>query len=330
MFEIAWEKYLRMKDPYEKSLPGKDQNHVLDSMRIGRGTFGLKYAYFSNYTAPLMDKLVLKGGSVMELGGEAVADFLFEQKSVAMHTTCYEKSTKVMGLKAANSFWNPRYYNALRPTLTKQLLYVDDFRLLDEVRSLVWLAMTTGRSLVLPNILGPETLTTVDKYRGRAMWPGFRVIFLKRKRGQNQLKVQILEAGYYWRVNRDYDSIPEPTVVYFDDTKDKLTDMRNRIRQLSYSAAPRIVLHNRRITRSADAETMQKQLELDLKLWANDSVGYFSKPYSLLRPQYRKLPSVKDVSRAEELVDEVLQGMRTCINIFGASRGNRSCFQVCD
>lgn len=59
-----------------------------------------------------------------------------------------------MGLKAANAFWNPRYYDPLRRTITKQLLYIDSQSLLDEVRSLVWLAIVTERSLILPNILG--------------------------------------------------------------------------------------------------------------------------------------------------------------------------------
>ena len=122
VFELAWLQYLTMKDPYEKSqpgkcffltvmfvvlffcpfppvifsaqilqgfafilshllillsinyfvsfIPGKDQNHVLNAMRIGRGTFGLKYAYFSSTTTPLLDKLVYKEGNTIELGGE--------------------------------------------------------------------------------------------------------------------------------------------------------------------------------------------------------------------------------------------------------------------
>lgn len=84
----------------------------------------------------------------------ASASILQEQKSIAMHTTCYEHSTKVMGLKATNAFWNPEYYNPLRRTITKQLLFVNEAQLLDEVRSLVWLAIRTNRALVLPNILG--------------------------------------------------------------------------------------------------------------------------------------------------------------------------------
>jgi hypothetical protein len=38
-----------------------------------------------------------------------------------------------MGLKYTNAFWNPRYYDHLRPTLTKQLLFVDNKQLQDEV-----------------------------------------------------------------------------------------------------------------------------------------------------------------------------------------------------
>ena len=49
-----------------------------------------------------------------------------------------------MGLKAASAFWNPRHYDPLTPTLTKQLLYVNEGQILDEVRTLAWLAMTTG------------------------------------------------------------------------------------------------------------------------------------------------------------------------------------------
>lgn len=95
VFDLAWGKYLTMKDPIEKSQPGKDQNHVLDSMRIGRGIFGLKYAYFSPEMTPLLDKLVIREGHTMELGGEAIQGYLDDKRSLAMHTTCYEKSTKV-------------------------------------------------------------------------------------------------------------------------------------------------------------------------------------------------------------------------------------------
>jgi len=39
-----------------------------------------------------------------------------------VHVTCFERDTKIMGLKAANSYWNPFYYDPRRPTITKKLL----------------------------------------------------------------------------------------------------------------------------------------------------------------------------------------------------------------
>ena len=61
----------------------------------------MKFAYFSPETAPLLDKLVYREGHAMELGGEAIQGYLDDKHSMAMHTTCYEKSTKVMGLKVS-------------------------------------------------------------------------------------------------------------------------------------------------------------------------------------------------------------------------------------
>jgi len=95
VFELALKCYLKITDDEEKSKPGTDQSCVLDAMRVGRGTFALKYAYFNNATAPLMDKLTLHHGTVNELGGQQIGGLLEQVKSVAMHTTCYEKSTKV-------------------------------------------------------------------------------------------------------------------------------------------------------------------------------------------------------------------------------------------
>lgn len=329
IFEISWEKYKLMDDPYEKAQPGRDQNHVLDAMRIGRGEFGLKYAYFSNTTAPLLDKLVLNYGTVMELGGELMQNFLLEKHSIAMHATCYEKSTKVMGLKAANAFWNPRYYDPLRKTITKPILFTDELNLLDEVRSLIWLAIETERSLIIPNILGSESIKTVAKYKNQSLWPGFRVTFLKRTNGRNELKVNILEPGYYWRVNRDYDEIPNADLVFFDHRYDNLMTIKNRV---AANPAPRIILHHSIISRRNALQPFTPEEEEQLKVWANDSIGLFPKPYSELILTYKAIPSVKGIRNIPDVknTNEVLQGMRTCAFIFGPHRGNRTCFQVCD
>jgi hypothetical protein len=58
-----------MDDLDSKKNPGKDQNHVLEGMRYGRVKFGLRYAYFGNTTAVLLDKMNLYGNRSVELGG---------------------------------------------------------------------------------------------------------------------------------------------------------------------------------------------------------------------------------------------------------------------
>ena len=348
VFSHAWRKYQDMIDPKVREQPGKDQNHVLDGMRVGRGTFGLRYAYFSNSTAALMDKIVQKWRGV-ELGGQPAADMFTRENTLAMHTTCYEQSTKVMGLKATNAFWNPRYYDPLRPTLTKQILFESTSQVRDEIRSLVWLAMATGRAIVSPNLLGPpELFATSPQHRGQAMWPGFRVTYLKRVRKpsnsasladeidmtgtmvsikQNALKVQILEPAFYWRLQRDYDDAPAPKVLFFDEGT-SLLKVRDAIAAESQSS--RLVLHFRKAS-SSESRTPEQNSE-DLRRvsqWAEDSVGEMQDGYEQEIKRYVPIPSVKSV-RKEPSVDDVLQGMRTCNDVFERLRGNRTCFQICD
>jgi hypothetical protein len=68
---------------------------VLNAIQVGRGTFALKFAYFTTSTAPLMDKFIKERGNAYEVGGEFMLQALQQQYAMAMHTTCYEKSTKV-------------------------------------------------------------------------------------------------------------------------------------------------------------------------------------------------------------------------------------------
>jgi hypothetical protein len=195
------------------------------------------------------------------------------------------------------------------------------------VRSLVWLAITTDRSLILPNILGSEDLVTFQAYKGQVMWPGFRVTFLKRTKGRNDLKVQILEPAYYWRIDRDYDPIPEPTIVRFDP-EENLVRVREAMEKVG--DAPRVVLQ---ADDAAFADAVKRQVaEEELRVWANDSVGLFPRPYSVLKRTYKRVPSVKSIKAVKgiALVQEVLQNMRNCNNIFGKLMGTRSCFQICD
>lgn len=378
VFDHAWLKYQNMKDPNVKKNPGKDQNHVLDGMRIGRGENGLRFAYFSNTTAALMDKIVQKWRGI-ELGGEATAQWLEQRHAIAVHTTCYEQRTKVMGLKAVNSFWNPLYYDPLRPTLTKQILYTSDEQVRDEIRSLLWLSMVTNRAFISPNLLGPKEkyLMESHQFHGKAMWPGFRVMFLKRGLGtetklvKNLLEVDVLEPAFYWRVQRDYDDVPEPTVLMLE-ADDDLTRIKAKIEQLGN--APRIVLHyssdtvikarknsNRGVlsmlqsvgkwerqafqslSRGAtirESGTSSLSLPEDMIVseeeetkrvvtWAQNSMSDFPAEYEKEILRYMDLPSVKHIRR-ESMVNEVLSGMRTCKDVFGRLRGNRTCFQICD
>lgn len=57
---------------------------------------------------------------------QAAYELLAEGRTLAAHMTCYEHSTKVLGLKATNAFWNPLYYDPLRPTLTKQIVFISE------------------------------------------------------------------------------------------------------------------------------------------------------------------------------------------------------------
>lgn len=321
VFNIAWKKYLQMNDAEVKSNPGKDQNHVLEGMRIGRGTFGLRYAYFDNSTGALLDKIVQKYRNI-ELGGEAASHMLEEEHTVAMHTTCYEQSTKVMGLKATNAFWNPKYYDPLRPTLTKQILYISDEQVLNEMRSLVYLAISTKRALIIPNLLGDEAGDhgVTERYRGRAMWPGFRVMKLKRsKAGVTELKVSVLEPAFYWRVVRDYDDIPDAAIVYFDPTA-KLTTVLKDLRKVK---AARVILHAKTPSIAADPAGEDR-----LRMWASDSVGIYDS-FAVEKQKYGQLPGLRDIQR-ERGVESVMSGMRNCQGIFGKLKGNRTCFQICD
>lgn len=196
------------------------------------------------------------------------------------------------------------------------------------MRSLVWLALSTDRALIIPNILGSEALgSTFKSYKDQVMWPGFRVSFLKRTKGRNDLKVDILEPAYYWRINRDYDPIPEAKVVYFDPEENL---MRVREEMEKAEDAPRVLVHPR--SRKKGSYAARFSDEESLRVWANDSVGTYPLPFALLKPQYQRLPSVKSIRavRGVRLVQEVLQGMRNCNNIFGKVMGTRTCFQICD
>ena len=72
---------------------------------------------------------------------------------MAVHATCHEGGTKLLGLKAANAFWNNRYYTTTRRTITKPLIFLSKRQLTREILALYYIAMKTNRSLIIPNVL---------------------------------------------------------------------------------------------------------------------------------------------------------------------------------
>ena len=55
-------------------------------------------------------------------------------------------------------------------------------QLRSEIRSLIWLAMLTDRSVIIPNLLGDDrVIRTIDQVYNRTMWPGFRVATIAKR-----------------------------------------------------------------------------------------------------------------------------------------------------
>ena len=99
-------------------------------------------------------------------------------------------------------------------------MYLDGEQLRYELRSLLYLAIVTNRSLIVPNVLGDKVeLAYKDLYRGKALWPGFRTPYIPDK---FPWKISVLEPSFYWRMARDFSdssdesgqtAVPSPTIL---------------------------------------------------------------------------------------------------------------------
>eukprot|EP00606_Chrysophyceae_sp_TOSAG23-5_P001167 GSChrysophyteH2.ASY1.ANO1.734.1 assembled CDS len=293
MFEAAWRDYYKTAKKDIRKNPGKDQNKVVLAMQRHGGGHGAGFG-----------TVELGGGATADIlrpevsGGVADMEFMHKNswqgshgsefegpipKASVVHVTCFEKGTKLMGLKAANAFWNPFYYDPMRPTITKKLLAFNKFKdvelLEQEIHSLVYLALKLNRTLIIPNVLlekaekgtqlhhdlyyvDPQKSNTIQRpdYKGNTIWPGFRVLNLKTLHNDPSantvLRVKQVEPAYYWRVKRDYagvdadagaesSGVPEPTVVTFTNHKDNdLAKIEETLSAFSHEKAPRLVVHN--------------------------------------------------------------------------------------
>lgn len=345
VFERAWEDYNSITKQIKHN-PGKDQNKVVNAMRWGRGRVKLRWEFIKQESAVLLDKIYkFEHLTTYELGGEAAVQVLQDRGAAAVHTTCYEQKTKVMGLKAANAYWNPLYYEPSRRTITKPLLFVTERQLRWEVRDLLYLGLALNRSVIIPNILGNELEDNgVELYRGAALWPGFRVAFFKKV---FQLPVQILEPAFYWRVQRDYTTaedteVPQPTVVSLGNLSEfTMGAIEEHLASEHLNEIPRIVLHVPP-TPSKRFPDVNQYADEDLELvaarlsrWAADSVGLFEGTYALESKRYGSLPDL-GTKRARikptlsEAAYSLVHDVRLCDQVMSPNLGNRSCFDKCD
>jgi hypothetical protein len=106
----------------------------------------------------------------------------------------------VQALKAVGAFWNPGYYDPGRRTLTTKLYYRNSRQLRAHLNALAWLALATGRSLIVPNLLGDESRYKSDLRHmnlteaGHVLWPGWRVL----KMMDDHFPLTVVEPGKNW------------------------------------------------------------------------------------------------------------------------------------
>jgi hypothetical protein len=202
----------------------------------------------------------------------------------------------------------------------------------------MYLAYVTKRSVIIPNVLGPNNLEDyTEYYRDQAMWPWFRVPFFMKHFEYDDL--QIIEPAYYWRIERDYFQspedralIPKPFLVNITDEEDGKgfdghgIDFR-RLEQLlhnDYKHEPRIVLN-------VHFSFNQIEKYISTYNWAQDSVGGY-RDYETEVTDYAALPNLQPYRQVSSpnIAGHFVQHTRICKNTFEFNRGNRSCFDKCD
>ena len=391
MFDYAWMDYQHHTKKSIKNNPGKDQNKVVFSMRISERRHGFKWRYIPSSQAVLIDKYFKFADMGIELGGEATQkmfraardpteqfytgkhredlhllagdDINATSQAVAIHTTCYEQKMKVAGLKAANAFWNPVYYDGNRRTLTKKLMYHSYEQLLREVRGLSYLALRLNRTLIIPNVLAKtkEVKAEIRRsnkgqrpiYAGNTVWPGFRVLYSKgignKKNGQPVVPVPTVEPAFYWRIKRDVrdylseegvepqeaadradKAVPTPLVVMVSEDS-SLGDIETQLQAPGMSGHPRVVVHV--LPRGGRRESPLNAEERVVE-WAQHSVGLFAS-YEEETKQYGALPALEGVmgtnlGQPARVANAISNNIRLCGAILEPMRGNRSCFDKCN
>jgi hypothetical protein len=193
-----------------------------------------------------------------------------------------------------------------------------------ELKSLIYLAVLTNRTLIIPNILGNEHSSKIPLFENKSIWPGFRVAhFLQKK----TFGVDIVEPAYYWRLASDYkhQRIPKAQVLTFS-VKSKIKDIEQALLSEQYQDYPRIVIN---MVPSLHLNVNRE--EEIIEAWASNSVGQFLSFKNELN-KYGSLPVIHNDYRIinRHLASHVVEEVRLCSGMFEKMKGNRSCFDKCD
>ena len=287
-----------------------------------------------------------------ELGGDVARQEIGH--AVAVHATCYEKTSKLLGLKAANAFWNVNYFTSPKRTLTKPLMTTNDLsELLREVRVLVYLAIKSNRSLIIPNVLigsglqvpfGLKTPPSPEgvAYLSRAVpiqrdhkrltqnleslnmthailqgpeyyWPAFRTIFT-----QTSL-VEVLEPSYYYRVQEHYSlRPPEPVVLRWGSHQKSAHKLLAAL--LALGDADRVVIDV--LPRN------NKTVLADIVGWAKDSASSWG-DNKIKKQHYLPMTLDTELHNRDQIYKILQRDIKMCSAFLERSGGNRTCFEKC-
>jgi hypothetical protein len=215
------------------------------------------------------------------------------------------------------------------------LIYQSHEQMRDEIRSLLYLAKISNRSLIIPNVLGNDAIETVPQYKGRKLWPGFRVM-AERKKGPN-LGIPILEPAFYWRIARDYSNagvIPPPYVVRFTENV-PISEVENTLLHDENTRAHTRVVLDVVLDKAMHSHHMNLgDRDVRVSLWAEDSVGSYAS-YADEELTYAPVPLISEGRKMLGITDlslnsQIVASIRPCKGMFEKMRGNRSCFDKCD
>ena len=139
-----------------------------------------------------------------------------------------------------------------------------------------------------------------------------------------------LPLAYYWRIERDYDEAPQPSIYAYNAAEPNLITLRDQL-LTTYKDTPRVVLHPHSASGFIGSllDTVSHTAEVtEVRTWAVDSVGLYTDPYATVLKGYHQLPTL-DTARKEEGASILENNVNLCSGMFGAPPGNRSCFQIC-